>query len=254
MDAIICPMCGSENPTDAAYCGNCRLNLKLALKDPGEIKRALRDSVPRPSPEHSQALGDIPSGLLVQQDVRRPKGVLQVVLLEEVAGSHSGNPLRTAVFCILRMVPARHTRRRQAPLDHVMVYRGRIGVPCACAGGSVHDLGRRLESDRCRSGWRRSSCSPWTVGDPQAMGDWLRHPMEAADRRSQQERNPDHHTSRRRGVILLAAKLFQLSVWLPGEEKKVLLSSPDPEVAGFLKSAIEKHSNIQAPLSRYSGR
>jgi len=56
------------------------------------------------------------------------------------------------------------------------------------------------------------------------------------------------------GVIPLAAKLFQLSVWLPGEEKKVLLSSPDPEVAVFLKSAIEKHSNIQTPLSRYSGR
>ncbi len=40
MDAIICPMCGVENPSAAAHCGNCRTNLELALKDPDEIERA----------------------------------------------------------------------------------------------------------------------------------------------------------------------------------------------------------------------
>ncbi len=48
-------------------------------------------------------------------------------------------------------------------------------------------------------------------------------------------------------------RLFQLNMIL-NEEKRVLLSTFDREVAGFVKSVIEEYRAFQAPLSRYSGK
>ena len=44
MSAVICPLCDTENPVDATHCVNCRVNLPLALKNPGEIERIRRES------------------------------------------------------------------------------------------------------------------------------------------------------------------------------------------------------------------
>jgi hypothetical protein len=38
-------MCSAENPPDATHCTNCRVNLKLALKDPKEVERVRRKPV-----------------------------------------------------------------------------------------------------------------------------------------------------------------------------------------------------------------
>lgn len=45
MDAINCPICGSENPANATHCQHCRVNLKLAQRDPEEIRRAKRTPI-----------------------------------------------------------------------------------------------------------------------------------------------------------------------------------------------------------------
>ena len=247
-------MCGSENPADATYCGNCRLNLKLALKDPGEIKRALRDSVPRPAPEHSQALGDIPSGLLVQQDVDGLKASFRWFSWSRLLVSIPGTVF--ALLCsaffgwFLPGILAEDKPCLTMSWSIVVA----LGFLVLALGGLYTILGIALNRTdvevaggkvRVRHGplairrqWAIGCDIPWKlqIEEVSRSGIPIIIPVEGG------------------GVILLAAKLFQLSVWLPGEEKKVLLSSPDREVAVFLKSAIEKHSNIQAPLSRYSGR
>jgi ribosomal protein L40E len=43
MGTAICPICGTENPVEATHCTNCRVNLRLALKDPDEIERIRRE-------------------------------------------------------------------------------------------------------------------------------------------------------------------------------------------------------------------
>ena len=49
MDAIICPICGTDNRAGATNCTNCGVNLKLALKDSAEIERIKRESVVIPA-------------------------------------------------------------------------------------------------------------------------------------------------------------------------------------------------------------
>lgn len=49
MDAIACPICGTDNRADATNCTNCGVNLKLALKDSAEIERIKRESVVIPA-------------------------------------------------------------------------------------------------------------------------------------------------------------------------------------------------------------
>jgi len=45
MDAINCPICGAENPANATHCQHCGVNLKLAQRDPEEIRRAKRTQI-----------------------------------------------------------------------------------------------------------------------------------------------------------------------------------------------------------------
>jgi len=254
VDAIICPMCGAENPADATYCGNCRLNLKLALKDPGEIKRALRDSVPRPSSGHSPAPGDIPSGLLVQQDVDGLKASFRWFSWSRLLVSIPGTVF--ALLCsaffgwFLTGILAEDKPRLTMSWPIVVA----LGFLVLALWGLYTILGIALNRTdvEVAGGEVRVRHGPLAIRRKWAIGcdiPWKLQ-IEEVSRRAIPIIIPVEGV----GVIPLAAKLFQLSVWLPGEEKKVLLSSPDPEVAVFLKSAIEKHSNIQTPLSRYSGR
>jgi transposase-like protein len=38
-DMLVCPRCGSENPTGAMNCARCRINLEFAREHPAEIQR-----------------------------------------------------------------------------------------------------------------------------------------------------------------------------------------------------------------------
>lgn len=242
MDAIICPMCGTENPADATYCGNCRVNLRLALKDPGEIKRALRDSVPRPSSEHSPALGDIPSGLLVQQDADGLKASFRWFSWERLLVSIPGTAFALLCAAFGWFIFSEHEPGESMSCFAVFP----LGFLVLGLWGLYTILVITLNRTKVEvtGGEFRVRHGPLAIRRKWAIGcdiPWKLQIEEVSKRAI-----PIIIPAEGGGAILPAVKLFQLSVWLPGEEKEVLFSSPDREVAVFLQSAIEKYSSIQA--------
>lgn len=243
MDATICPMCGAENPADATHCWSCGVNLKLALKDPGEIESILRASAPRPSSEHGRAVGDMPGGLLVQQGADGLKASFRWFswkrLLVPIPGTVSAL-LCSAFFGWFMFSEDEPGLTLSWPIVFasgflvlglwglytilgIALNRTRVEV----AGGQFRVRHGPLA---IRRKWAIGCDIPWKL-QIEEVSKWavpIFLPVEGGP------------------VIPLSVKLFQLSVWLPGEEKKVLFSSPDSEAAVFLKSAIEKHSSIQA--------
>jgi len=62
MDMIICPECGTENPTNAINCKQCQTNLKFAFENPKEIEHIQQPaqglSEPSPTSEPGEAMQD----------------------------------------------------------------------------------------------------------------------------------------------------------------------------------------------------
>lgn len=249
MDAIACPVCGIENPADLTYCGNCRVNLKLARKDPDEIERALRNSAPTPSPEPSLAPGDILGGLLVQQGADDLKASIRWFSWERLLVAVSGTAAVLLFALVLgsgRGILSDAESGWDPELFIVFTFPLVLGL-----WGLYTILGIVLNRTdvEVSGGEFRVRHGPVAIRRKWAIGCDVVWKLQVEEVRTGPMRLLEQLS-----FIPLAPELFQLSICFPGEEKKVLLVSPDREVVVSLASDIEKCKRIQAPQSRHSGR
>jgi len=65
MAAITCPKCGTENPSSATNCSQCRINLRFAIEHPDEIERTKSEAAQREQDSTPQAAQQGATGAIV---------------------------------------------------------------------------------------------------------------------------------------------------------------------------------------------
>lgn len=216
MDAIICPMCSIKNPADAMRCGKCRGNLRGGVfveQDTDGLKASFRWFSWRwfLTFAPGTVLALLGSGLLIW-----------LFSKAEPTFRNSGD------FLVMILALGFLVWGLWGLYTVLSILLNRTYIEVAGGELRIHHTplaARRECAIRCEN------LVEVNIEEVSKSAIPIIVPVEGG------------------GSIDLTAKLFQLNASLANGKKEVLLSSPNLAVAAFLRSAIKKHSGLEAPIS-----
>lgn len=143
MAAITCPKCGTENPSDAMNCRQCRINLQFALEHPEETERVREVDEAPPPPPKKAIVTDVVTvmKLIIQLIVGALLGAMLVAVVGVIVSAAFKYGIYYIIVCLL--MPA---------MGVLAVIEGIVATaPCialGALGGAAYALYRLHKSKR----------------------------------------------------------------------------------------------------------